>query len=128
MIEPFMILLKISEHFGSHINEVHEAAIAEDEAALDRLQVRNETFKGNVQRYMELDVTYVNNPLGIRVPNPARMFSVSILTDSEEAEPIFPDFIGTSKHRKATVAYANGVHTALYIPEDYEELEDETLY
>ena len=48
MIEPFMILLKISEHFGSHISEVHEAAIAEDEAALDRLQVRNETFKGNV--------------------------------------------------------------------------------
>ena len=128
MIEPFTILLKISEHFGSHINQVHEAATAEDEARLDELADRNRVFKGNVQRYMELDVTYVNNPFGIRVPDPKRMFSVSILTDREDPEPIFPDFVGTTKHRKATVAYANGVHTALYIPEDYEEIQDETLY
>lgn len=127
MIEPYTILLKICEHFGTHINAVHEAATAEDESRLDSLSARNEVFKGNVQQLMTLDVIYVNNPTNIRVPNGERMFSASILTDSEDHEPIFPDFIGTAKHRKATVAYSHGVHTALYIPEGYEEDRDEGL-
>jgi len=128
MIEPFTILLKICDHFGAHINEVHEAATADDEARLESLQARNQVFKDNVQHFMALDVTYVNSPRDIKVPDASRMFSASIMTEHEENEPIFPDFIGRSKHRKATVAYSNGVHTALYIPEGYEELEDETLY
>lgn len=128
MMDPTSILINICRHFGQHINAVHEAAVAEDEAALDALQERHRIFKSNVANFMPVQVTYVNSVLGIKAPTDpdTGMFSCSIMTESEDNEPIFPDFLGGQPHfYKAVVIYDAGVFTALYIKDGWEEEQDD---
>jgi hypothetical protein len=121
MIMPDQILTKICHHFGQHINAVHEAAQTEDPWQLKWLEDRHHHFKSNVRSLLDMHIEYLQDLKSMQAPTKKSitLWSVSVMSVEE---PAFPDYIGAApRWVKLTVVGFDGVYTALYSLEGWEE-------
>ena len=112
---PQDIMMKVSQHYAEHMDACHQAAEEDDLEKLDALTKRHDAFKKNVNKLIEVELTFASDPYNFDKPD-ANLFSITLLS---AVEPVFPDHIGG--HTKLLVASWDDVYTALYAREGWEE-------